>query len=100
MICRKTEFKGGVVLQNNQKQSDIGHIDDAYTKLANAIIEQAVKDYRVALRKLNKNLENETGKRVKRDVERFFQSRWFEVLTSIDPKILIQKLEAEIGSKS
>ena len=85
---------------NNLKQSDTGHIDDAYTKLANAIIEQAVKDYRVALRTLKKKKDNEAAERVKRDVERFFQSRWFEVLTSIDPKILIQKLEAEIGSKS
>ena len=85
---------------NNLKQSDTGHIDDAYTKLAYAIIEQAVKDYRVALRTLKKKKDNEAAERVKRDVERFFRSKWFEVLTSIDPKILIQKLEAEIGSKS
>ena len=84
---------------NNLKQADIGHIDDAYTKLANAIIEQAVKDYRVALRTLKKKKDNEAAERVKRDVERFFRSKWFEVLTSIDPKMLISKLKDEVVVK-
>jgi len=86
-------------MQNNLKQSDTGHIDDAYTKLANAIIEQAVKDYRVALRTLKKKKDNEAAERVKRDVERFFRSKWFEVLTSIDPKMLISKLKDEVVVK-
>lgn len=84
---------------NNLKQADIGHIDDAYTKLANAIIEQAVKDYRVALRTLKKKKDNEAAERVKRDVERFFRSRWFETLTNIDPKMLISKLKDEVVVK-
>ena len=84
---------------NNLKQADTGHIDDAYTKLANAIIEQAVKDYRVALRTLKKKKDNEAAERVKRDVERFFRSKWFEVLTSIDPKMLISKLKDEVVVK-
>ena len=87
-------------MQNNLKQSDTGHIDDAYIKLANAIIEQAVKDYRVALRTLKKKKDNKAAEWVKRDVERFFRSRWFGDLTNIDPKMLIQKLKAETGNKS
>ena len=44
-----------------------------YENLANAIIMQAVKDYRNALKKPH---EIESAK-VKREVKRFFRSGWF-----------------------
>jgi len=55
-----------------------------YEELANAIVLQAVKDYR--LHDDEKELAS---------IERFFRSDWFSVLTSINPEILITKLRKE-----
>ena len=57
---------------------------DPYENLANAIILQAVKDYR--LHDDEKELAS---------IERFFRSGWFNTLTSIDPEMLIAKLRKE-----
>jgi len=72
-------------------------MNDAYERLANAIILQAVKDYRVALRRLKTHPHNKVALSAKRSVERFFRSNWFEVLTSIEPETLIRKLKAEVA---
>lgn len=55
-----------------------------YEELANAIVLQAVKDYR-----LNED------KRELASIERFFRSAWFSTLTSINPDLLISKLRKE-----
>ena len=55
-----------------------------YEELANAIVLQAVKDFR--LHDDEKKLAS---------IERFFRSDWFSVLTSINPEILITKLRKE-----
>ena len=55
-----------------------------YEELANAIVLQAVKDYR-----LNDD-ERELA-----SIERFFRSGWFSTLTSINPEMLISKLRKE-----
>jgi hypothetical protein len=57
---------------------------DPYQELANAIVLQAVKDYR-----LHDN-EQELAR-----IECFFRSDWFSVLTNVDPEILITKLRKE-----
>lgn len=56
-------------------------------KLSNAIVLQAVKDYRTAL------AQNDTQAMV--ECERFFRSQWFFTLTNIDGEFLIEKLRAE-----
>jgi hypothetical protein len=66
-----------------------------YENLANAIILQAVKDYRGALKKLEKRPNYEPAKIMKNEVERFFRSDWYRELTSIDGNILIKKLKSE-----
>ncbi len=58
---------------------------NGYQALANGIIEQAVKDYRDALRRLKKHP----------DVEEFFHSSWYGVLTQVDPDYLIDRLRKE-----
>ena len=55
-----------------------------YEELANAIVLQAVKDYRLH------DDEQELA-----SIERFFRSGWFNTLTSIDPEMLIAKLRKE-----
>lgn len=61
---------------------------DGYELLAEAIILQAVKDYRKALK------HDERGR--KREIERFFRSEYFTVLTNISGEMLIRKLRAEV----
>jgi len=84
-------------MQKNQKQLCVHPSEDGYTKLANGIVLQAVKDYRDALMRLKKNPYNNKALSSKREVERFFRSNWFEVLTSIDPEMLIRELNAEVA---
>ena len=57
---------------------------DHYQELANAIVLQAVKDYRMT-----------DDERELKEIERFFRSAWFGVLTSVDPDLLISKLRKE-----
>lgn len=68
---------------------------DGYENLANAIILQAAKDYRKVLRKLNRNAQNKDAKRTVSEVEKFFRSDWYKILTSVDSELLIKKLREE-----
>ena len=68
---------------------------DPYENLANAIILQAVKDYRAARKKLKYHPKNKEAKLMVEDCERFFRSDWFTVLTSIDGAVLLKKLKEE-----
>jgi hypothetical protein len=69
-----------------------------YENLANAIILQAVKDYRVALKCLKVNPRNKTALADKEEIERFFRSGWFSVLTSVDGEMLIRSLQMEVDA--
>ena len=69
---------------------------DSYEKLANAIILQAVKDYRDALKKQKKRPCYEPAKYTITEVERFFRSDWYRELTSVDGNFLIEKLRSEV----
>ena len=55
-----------------------------YEELANAIVLQAVKDYRLT------DDEAELA-----EIERFFRSVWFGVLSKVDPEYLIRNLRKE-----
>ena len=69
---------------------------DSYEKLANAIVLQAVKDYRTALKRVARHPKDRDGLAMKNECERFFRSGWFGVLTGIDPEILMRKLQMEV----
>lgn len=69
---------------------------DKYEEFGNAIILQAVKDYRVALVALKKNPKNIAAARDRADCERFFSGKWFAELTSIDGSLLMEKLKREV----
>ena len=92
---------------------------EPYESLANAIVMQAVKDYREAIHFLKRHphtpdLDTEEAmkdkqKRILReriinnederdDIERFFHSGWFEILSNLDGKVLLNKVrEMEVG---
>ena len=55
-----------------------------YENLAKAIVLQAVKEYR---------LTDDEAELV--EIERFFRSDWFGVLTDVDPEYLIRRLRKE-----
>ena len=55
-----------------------------YENLANAIVLQAVKDYRLT-----------DDEREHKEIERFFRSGWFGVLSKVDPEYLIRQLRKE-----
>ena len=66
-----------------------------YEALANAVILQAVRDWRDACR-INKSYpENFAEERKRKDIERFFRSDWFSVLTNLDGRLLLRKLQEE-----
>ena len=57
-----------------------------YEKLAQAIIVQAVRDYR-----------NSFSNQTRCSIERFFRSEWFMVLTNLDGEMLIKRLKKEFS---
>ena len=65
---------------------------DPWEELANAIVLQAVKDYRLVLR--TKEHSPKAAKTIK-ECERFFRSSYFGILTTVDPEYLIKKLRKE-----
>lgn len=69
-----------------------------YENLANAIILQAVKDYRTALKCLDRNLSNRSAQFDKAEVERFFRSQWYSAMTNVDGELLIRSLQEEVGA--
>ena len=69
-----------------------------YENLANAIILQAVKDYRMALKGLKANPRNRTAQAEKAEIERFFRSQWYSSLTDVDGEMLILSLQKEVDA--
>ena len=66
-----------------------------YQRLANAIVEQAAKDYRSALKALTRDSDNAYIQDEVKSLERFFRSRWYGILTNVDGDYLIDKLREE-----
>lgn len=64
---------------------------EPYHALINAIILQAVKDYRTAL-----DAESTSGVA---GCGRFFRSGWFAFLTAVDGEIIIRQVKIEITRK-
>ena len=66
-----------------------------YQRLANAIVEQAAKDYRSALKALARDSDNAYIQDEVKSLERFFRSRWYGILTNVDGDYLIDKQREE-----
>lgn len=67
----------------------------AYENLANAVILQAVKDCRSALESLKEKPPGRNAAGRVNECERFFRSRLYGILTSVDGEYLIRKLREE-----
>lgn len=89
-----------------RRVSDNYHHEDevGYSALAAAIVKQAVEDYRYADacqkgEKLVKSASYNNRmagscERTKREIVRFFRSRWYGTLCDIDPNLILRKLGA------
>lgn len=94
---------------NNQYHSSIKAELEPYEMLSNAIVEQAVIDYRkatadikIAKQRLREDPNDEKAiKLLKRsyrmhtDCNRFFRSEWFSFLTKVDGGRLLRALKEE-----
>ena len=67
-----------------------------YLALANAIIVQAVNDYRRALVKRALNPESRSAEYEVKSIERFFYSEYYMMLTDLDPRYLISRIREEV----
>lgn len=66
----------------------------SYENLANAVIERAVLDYRLAL----SGYKESYGKILSiKELERFFRSQWFGTLTKIDGERIITEVRKEFS---
>ena len=73
---------------------------DCYENLANAIIVFAYKEYRDALWRLKEAPDSSFLLEKKGDLEAFFRSDWYGVLTDVDPEIIIQGAERWVEAKA
>ena len=70
--------------------------EDPYERLANAIVLQAVSDYRVVLKKIKAHPKNREAISEALEIEKFFRSGWYSILTDVDGEYLIRRLQDEI----
>lgn len=71
--------------------------ENPHERLANAIVLQAVADYRTALRKIRKNPKKREALDAALQIEKFFRSQWYQTLTSVDGEYLIVQLRKEVS---
>ena len=64
---------------------------NCYEELANAIVLQAVTDWRRVVRHPNAM----DAKLIREETEKFFLSRWFGILTDLDGPQLLERLKKE-----
>ena len=74
--------------------------DENYKDLANAIILQAVKDFRPAYRRLRRFPNDRMAQSTVREITKFFCSDYFEVLTTLDGPALLDRLIKKIEEKA
>lgn len=66
-----------------------------YEQLANAIILQAISDYKAPPIDHGRIRHDDMIESARDEIERFIRSDWFGILTSLDPEYLIRLLREE-----
>lgn len=69
---------------------------DPYEALANAVVLQAVKDWRDSAKKVSRGRRNINAQAMKDECERFFTSSYFNTFTELDGHMLLMKLKQEV----
>ena len=70
--------------------------EENWEALAHHIILQAVADYRRAFRKLINDPDDVDAMADQHEIERFFLSEWFGVLTDLNGKLILARLRREM----
>lgn len=74
-------------------------MEDGFRFLAEAVVLQAVEDYRLANRVLSRFPDFGKARALARDAERFFRSRWFTCLTSLDGEQILEMLKGGLQER-
>lgn len=69
---------------------------ECYENLVNAIILQAVKDYKAVLFRLEDHPNNRDAQFEKKRLEGFFHSNWYNTLTDLDAGTLISGVQERV----
>ena len=67
-----------------------------YLNLASAIVLMAAKDYRSSIKRLKGRPEDERATAERLEIEEFFLSDEFQLLSNLEPELLISKLCQEV----
>lgn len=71
--------------------------EDGYQNLANAIVLQAVRDFRKCAKVIKRRgYGSKEAVSEMKSIVGFIKSSWFKTLTSIDPDYLLEKLKEEV----
>ena len=73
--------------------------EDNYKALANAIILQAVKDFRPAYRRLKRHPNDRLAQDTVREITQFFCSDYFCALSDLDGPALLNRIIREMDEK-
>ena len=73
--------------------------EENYKNLANAIILQAVKDFKPAYRRLKKYPNDRLAQDTVREITKFFCSQYFEALSELDVPALLNRIMREMDEK-
>jgi hypothetical protein len=79
----------------SKKQQEASGMEDGYEALVQAIVLQAMEDYRRASRSLRRRPDRASARAMIRDVEQFFCSMWFVRITGLDGNEILEKLKGE-----
>jgi len=84
---------------NERKTPDRATVSEAcWEELANAIVVQAVDDYLAAHNVLQSDPNNFRAKLMQKEALAFLKSEWYQTLTNVNPRVLIQHLENKTGT--
>ena len=73
---------------------------DPYKELANAIILQAVEDYRKWEKEYSDSRDDQKLRKSLVELNEFFCSEWFELLTDLDGEQLLARVKAELEEQN
>ncbi len=73
--------------------------DEGWRDLTNAIILQAVRDFRPAYRRLKRHPNDKAAQDTVREITKFFCSGYFGTLTDLDGPALLNRIIREMAEK-
>ena len=72
---------------------------NGWDELAEAIILRAVEDYRHVNSRLQAKPEDDRLQKRKEEIEEFFRSSWFQVLTDLNGRQLLHQIQVEMKER-